>query len=88
MQNWKSKIYLGDIFEKFKDDGKPSEEISNVGKEIAQRISKNMFANEPEMKDIIFRLSDVDVIDEIDEILADLYHFGDCNKRIWIQTLS
>ncbi len=82
MREWRSKIEVKDLHEGF-EEGRLT--VPMVGNELARRVRKSPYA--AELEDIAAALEGVQEIDDYDAALADLYDFGDRDKRIWINTL-
>ena len=92
MENWKSKLDLKDLWEKYEND-----EISvlEVSMSLSERLLKIDLSNYNKddryyIKDRLFDFScnfeDIDEIEIFDYELSCLYDFADDN-RIWISTL-
>lgn len=78
MADWKTQIELGDIHHKF-ESGEMT--IQQVGQELAKRLRASPYADDLDQE--IGELECVDDPDDYDEILSDLYDFGDWDHRIW-----
>lgn len=89
MANWKSKLDLSDIWEQYDND---ELSIQNVSKMVAERLRACRYKNDKDVVDIIERFesladeSSADNIDDFDDVLADLYEFGNIDHRLWVQT--
>jgi hypothetical protein len=93
MANWKYKIELSDIYDKFDDYGAiiTGEPIEKIAMDIYQRFATFMdnhpdiFEDEYGIEDTIDSLKYCDDTEEIDSALSELYDFAD-QHRIWINT--
>jgi hypothetical protein len=81
MANWKSEVYLADLFT---DEEKGTMTINEIGKETAKRLKLNKYKDH--ILDIIERFECVESVGDYDYTLQDLYDYGDDSHKIWINT--
>jgi len=79
---WKSTVEIGDLFDRWKEEVITVEEFAS---ELVERLSKNKYASNDDIKDIIGELKLVEDMDELDRYIDDLYDFGDNDHRIWFK---
>jgi NAD/NADP transhydrogenase alpha subunit len=84
MANWEKVLELGDLISAFENKiiG-----ITELGKHTSKRLKElypennNIFIN-----NIIESSAKINSIDEYDNILEQLYNWGDVKNRLWIET--
>ncbi len=83
MPQWKTTVRLGDLHVPYQVSKMT---IQDVGKELAKRLRANKYVEDIEM-DCTGALEDLEQgvknAEEYDDILKELYDFGDFNNRIW-----
>lgn len=82
MANWKTTVKIGDLHNSFEDGNLT---IKEVGKEVADRLKRNNYADDCDLQDIIELLETEDYdVEGYDYILRMLYDYGDLYHRIWV----
>ena len=87
MANWKKKLVLRDLSEKHDNEEMTA---SQVGKEVSKRLAEIYPENErnPDIHCFINRFDDVKDEDEFDDIMTELYDWGDADHRLWVAMLG
>jgi hypothetical protein len=82
MTNWKTKVVLTDLHEAF-EGGDIT--VSEVAEALADRLEKNPYHKD--LEDLIeeLRSGDLTEVDDYDDVLMELYDFGDEDHRIWFE---
>jgi hypothetical protein len=92
MANWKSKIDVSDLMEKYHDDELA---LTALSKGVAERVRANKFAKEKDsstgerLETIALGFDDIDDDEDEDGFdywLEQLYNLGDFDHLIWIKT--
>jgi hypothetical protein len=81
MANWKTKVDIFDLNCQFEADEITAKEYAD---QLANRLERNKYAKDEELKDIISDLRDAQDEDDVDSVLYQLYEYGDYDHRIWI----
>lgn len=79
MAHWKHKIDLSDVFDIHEDDGQKN--AQEAGKIVAQRL-RQIKISDPELDSLIIEFDELgsDDIDEFDNIMEDLYNYGEIGR--------
>lgn len=83
MANWKTTIKIGDLHSCFEANQMP---LPELGHQLAYRIKQNRFYSiDNELGSIVLELNALDDDEDYyDELLEQLYDFGDQGHRIWV----
>ena len=84
-REWKRTVRFRDLL----SDDSSAETAVRVGKQIAERVAKAIpetdKLRDDELTEIIERLSDdVEDCEDLNEVLSDLYDWGDTGKRLFV----
>lgn len=84
MPTWKNTIRIGDLHEDYQA-GNLS--IQKVGVELARRLKVKRIEDAwGELEEIIERFESVDDVEDYDNVLRDLYDFGDSGHLLWVDS--
>lgn len=86
MANWKKKLDLKDLAEKFDNEEMTATE---VGQEVSKRLAELYPEGQRdlEIEDFIARFNEIEDEDEFDSLIDELYDWGDADHRLWIAML-
>jgi hypothetical protein len=85
LKDWDEKIDISDLIDNYNDD---KINVIAVAKGLADRLAACKWSKKDFIVDCIARLRDaVEDEDEFDELLEELYDWGDTNKRLWVQAM-
>ncbi len=90
MADWKETVNIKDLHEGFNEG---TFGIAHVAGEVAKRLRKTSYAEDPSMLDIIEQFESLAEdgndanVNEYDGILEELYYFADGGHRLWVKTV-
>lgn len=89
MPNWKSTVIVQDLHQAHQAG---TMSIQEVARQLAERLKKNKFSDEPELEEVIDNFEDMakdpdTTADDYDMILSELYSFADDDHRIWVKAI-
>lgn len=84
MANWETTVEIGDIHEAYNED---EIDIKEVGRRVAARLRENKYAEYLSEQIDALEQGEYDA-DGYDEILSEIYDFGDNGHRIFLNPFT
>jgi FMN phosphatase YigB (HAD superfamily) len=85
MPKWEKTLEVKDLWEKYEND---EINIEDLSKQVAKRL-ETLYPGDDrwmDIQDFIDRFECVEDVEEFDDILDELYDWGDNGHRLWIKT--
>lgn len=90
MAHWKAQLELKDVWKKYEDGEMTIAEVAGV---VAERLKATPYVDNFQMSEIIEQFTCIAAdgkearLKEFEELMDELYDFGDCDHRLWINTI-